>query len=240
MTNTRKYTIDSSEIINVTGNEYYLRIRSQNPSNHVVLFLHGGCGAADRPFIMKWQSPLAEICTIVAWDQRGAGIAYDRRIAKTESLTKELYIEDLNNVINYLKRRFNKEKIIIVGHSFGSQLGVWYAQRYPQNIECYVGIGQVVDAVENERISYEFTLNEAKKRNDRAALKVLESIGPPVNGFYKDDKMLVQRNYLNKFGGIKYGKYRNSVFNRGFFNEGRGIFLCEKIKICCQKTLSGV
>lgn len=133
-------------------------------------------------------------------------------IAKTETLTKELYINDLHNVVEYLKKRFNKNKIIIVGHSFGSQLGVWYCQRYPENVESYVGIGQVIDAARNEEISYKFTLDEARKRNDKRAEKVLLKIGPPVNGFYKDDKLLVQRNYLNKFGGIEYGKYKSSIF----------------------------
>ncbi|MBQ7296153.1 MAG: alpha/beta hydrolase [Clostridia bacterium] len=52
-----------------------------------------------------------------------------------------------------------------------------------------------------------------KKRNDKRAIKALLKIGPPVNGFYKDDKMLLQRNYLNKMGGILYGKYGNSVIN---------------------------
>lgn len=192
-----KYAIDTSEIVKYNHNNYYLRIRTENVLNPVVLFLHGGCGAADRAFIMKWQSPLASICTLVAWDQRGAGVAYSRKKAKTETLTKELYINDLHNVVEYLKKRFNKSKIIIVGHSFGSQLGVWYCQRYPENVESYVGIGQVIDAARNEEISYKFTLDEARKRNDKRAEKVLLKIGPPVNGFYKDDKLLVQRNYLN-------------------------------------------
>lgn len=208
-----KYLIDTSEKVSINGSNYFLRIRSQNASNPVVLFLHGGCGAADRPFIMKWNSHLAEFATIVAWDQRGAGMAYNRKTAKTEVLTKDLYISDLHNVVLYLKERFSKNKIILVGHSFGSQLGVWYVQKYPEDVESYVGIGQVVDAVRNEEISFEFTLNEAKKRNDKRAVKVLEKIGPPVNGFYKDDKLLVQRNYLNKMGGILYGKYGNSVIN---------------------------
>lgn len=207
------YLIDTAEKITANGQTYYIRIRSQDASNPVVLFLHGGCGAADRPFIMKWNSPLAKKCTIVSWDQRAAGVAFDAKVAKTEVLTKEIYIDDTHNVVQYLKERFHKEKIIIVGHSFGSQLGVWYTQRFPENVESYVGVGQVVDAAKNETLSYEFTLQEAKKRNDKRALKVLLEIGPPVNGFYKDDKMLVQRNYLNKFGGILYGKYGNSVIN---------------------------
>lgn len=208
-----KYQLDVSEKINVKNNDYYIRIRTTDENNPVVLFLHGGCGAADRPFIMKWNSQLANVATIVSWDQRGAGIAYNSKIAKNEVLTKELYIDDLNNVVKYLKERFHKEKIILVGHSFGSELGVWYVQKYPENIESYVGIGQVVDAVKNEQISFDYTLREAKKKNDKRAIRVLLQIGPPVNGFYKDDKMLLQRNYLNKFGGILYGKYGNSVIN---------------------------
>lgn len=209
----KKYALDTAEKITANGQAYYLRIRSQNTKNPVVLFLHGGCGAADRAFIMKWNSPLAAVCTMVAWDQRGAGLAYNRKTAKTEILTKELYIQDTHNVVEYLKARFHQEKIVIVGHSFGSQLGVWYTQRFPENVQAYVGIGQVVDAARNEALSYDFTVQEAEKRGDKRALKVLLEIGPPVNGFYKDDKMLVQRNYLNKFGGILYGKYGNSVTN---------------------------
>lgn len=207
------YKYDSAETVYIDGTDYCLRIRSQDISNPVVLFLHGGCGAADRPFIMKWNSSLSEKCTMVCWDQRGAGLAYNRKTAKKEILTKELYLNDLHSVVEYLKKRFNKDKIIIVGHSFGSQLGVWYAQIHPENILTYVGIGQVIDAANNETISWKYTVEQAEKRNDKRALKVLKEIGPPVNGFYKDDKLLLQRNYLNKFGGILYGKYGNSVIN---------------------------
>lgn len=207
------YAIDEAEKIQYNDNSYYLRIRTKNISNPVVLFLHGGCGAADRAFIMKWNSELAGFATLVAWDQRGAGIAYNSKIAKKEILTKDLYLSDLDNVISYLKQRFNQNKIILVGHSFGSEFGVWYVQKHPENIELYVGIGQVVDAARNESLSYDFVLNAAKEKSDKRALRVLEKIGPPVNGFYKNDKLLLQRNYLNKFGGIKHGKFHNSVFN---------------------------
>ena len=179
----KEYQIDVAEVIHVNNNDYHIRIRTKNKENPVVLFLHGGCGAADRPFIMKWNSELASVATLVCWDQRGAGVAYNRKIAKKEVLTKELYISDLHNVIRHLKERFNKEKIILVGHSFGSELGVWYIQQYPEDIESYVGIGQVVDATRNEQLSFEYTLREAEKKNDRRAVKVLRKIGPPVNGF---------------------------------------------------------
>lgn len=151
-----KYSIDEKSTIIWDKNKYYLRIRSCNKDNPIVLFLHGGCGSPDRAQVMKYQSTLAKDFTLVCWDQRGAGLAYDKHEAKTLTLTKELYVEDAHNVVSYLKNRFHKNKIIIVGHSFGSVLGVWLAQKYPQDIEAYVGVGQCVDYVKNEELSYDW------------------------------------------------------------------------------------
>ena len=210
---TAKYKLDTAEAVCCRGETYYIRIRSDDEAGPVALFLHGGCGSADRPWVMKFQSPLSRLCTIVAWDQRGAGLAYDPKRAKTEDLTKEQYIQDAHNVIQYLKERFKKDKIILVGHSFGSQLGVWVCQRYPGDIECYVGVGQVVGSPRSEEISFQFVMDEAQRRGDKRAVKKLSAIGPPVNGFYRDDKVFVQRDYLNRYGGVQYGKHGSFIFN---------------------------
>lgn len=201
------YKIDSAEKINYKNQTYFLRIRTCDENNPVVLFLHGGCGSPDRAQVMKYQSPLADKFTLVAWDQRGAGIAYDKKEAKTVSLTKELYVEDAHNVVCYLKERFNKDKIIIVGHSFGSVLGTWLANEYPADILAYVGIGQCIDYVQNEILSYEWTLNEAKQINDKKSVKKLASIGFPENGRYKNNHqrcLMKQRAILHKLGGATY------------------------------------
>jgi len=208
-----KYKLDTAEAVCANGETYHIRIRSNNEAGPVVLFLHGGCGSADRPWVMKHQSPLAEHCAIVSWDQRGAGVAYDPKKARTEDLTREQYIQDARNVIQYLKERFGKEKIILVGHSFGSQLGVWVTQRYPEDIECFVGVGQVVGTPRSEEISFQFTIDEATKRGDKRALRKLYEVGPPVNGRYRDDKIFIQRDYLNKYGGVQYGKHGSFIWN---------------------------
>lgn len=109
-----KYLLDSTETVEINNKKYYLRIRLNNLDNPVVLFLHGGVGSPDRFYVMKCQSPLADLCTLVAWDQPGSGFAYDSMCAKTEKLTMEGYIEDTHIIIDYLKERFNKDKIIIV------------------------------------------------------------------------------------------------------------------------------
>ena len=201
------YAIDTAEKVEYKNQTYHLRMRTCDKNNPVVLFLHGGCGSPDRAQMIKYQSPLADKFTLVAWDQRGAGIAYDKKEAQNLVLTKKVYVEDAHNVACYLKERFGKDKIIIVGHSFGSTLGVWLADEYPEDIQAYIGIGQCIDYIENEKLSYEWTLNEAKRHNDTKAIKALQKIGYPKNGKYAvnhQKSLMKQRAILHKFGGATY------------------------------------
>lgn len=216
------YTIDKAETIYFGPGKYFLRIRTCDESNPVVLFLHGGCGSPDRAQVMKYQSPLAERFTLVAFDQRGAGYAYDGKEAKSLDLTKEIYVDDVHNVVDYLKKRFHKDKIIIVGHSFGSVLGVWFAQQYPQDVLAYVGVGQCVDYVENEKSSYAWTLIESERIGDKKSLKVLKEIGAPLeDGKYIGNHqkcLMKQRAVLHKLGGATYSN-RKPYWQELLFHE---------------------
>lgn len=215
------YALDAAEKIEFNKQNYYVRIRTTDTANPVVLFLHGGCGSPDRGQVIKYQSPLADKFTLVAWDQRGAGMAYDSKEAKELVLTKEIYVEDAHNVVCYLKKRFNKEKIIIVGHSFGSVLGVWLAQKYPEDIEAYIGVGQCIDYIQNEQISYAWALEESKRVNDKKSVKTLEKIGFPTNGKYAKKHLrclMKQRAILHKLGGATYAN-RKPYWKELLFHE---------------------
>lgn len=198
-----KYLIDEKICIDYRNNKYYLRIRSCDINNPVMLFLHGGPGTPDRGQTMHYQSSLADKFTLVCFDQRGSGLAYDK---KEPDLTLDTAIEDLHNVVDYLKERFNKEKLIFVAHSFGTQLTIWYMRKYSQDVQVIISIGQVVENGEAQTISYEWCLEQAKQKNDKSSIRVLEKVGPPVNGQYKNEKDLIkQRNVLNKMGGFTHG-----------------------------------
>lgn len=202
-----EYVIDKAEKINYNGNTYFIRVKGINESNPVVLFLHGGCGSPDRAQVMKFQSPLADRFTLVAWDQRGTGVAYNRAEAKSVVITKDVYVEDAHNVVLYLKERFCKDKIIIVGHSFGSVLGVWLAKKYPEDISAYFGVGQCVDYLRNEEISYDWALDEAIRVGYKKGVKTLKKIGRPVNGRYEhahQRSLMRQRAVLHRLGGATF------------------------------------
>ena len=199
----KKYAIDYSEFITVNGDRQNIRVRSQSADLPVLLFLHGGPGVCDRNWVMKYQSDLSEVCTMVCWDQRASGKSCTKE-SLNSSITVEMMIEDACAVVDELCRRFGKEKIYIVGHSWGSILGVMLTKRIPEKIAYYIGMGQFVEGAENERLSYEFCLNEARRVGDDKVVAKLEK-GAPVNGMYPDkDAMMLQRDCLTKYGGAEY------------------------------------
>lgn len=209
-----KFSIDEDLYIPVNGDRQNLHIRSHDPENPVLLFVHGGPGVSDRCFVMPNQTKyLADSFTMVCWDQRMSGKSY-RRAKAEQRMTLDQQVEDLNAVVLYLCERFHKEKIILIGHSWGSILCCLYLPKYSEHIEAYVGMGQFVNGEKNENLSYDFVYRYAKEHGDAKALRDLDRIGRPVDGWYPGgiDDLMVQRNYMTKYGGGTYkGKKSNII-----------------------------
>lgn len=200
------YAIDTKETVTLGGAAQNIRIRSADPSLPVVLFLHGGPGVCERHQVLKYQSGLAEVATLVCWDQRGSGLSYDKSL-DPGTMTVSRMVDDAAELVELLRKRFGKAKILVVGHSWGTLLGTLLAHRYPDGVQAYVGMGQYVAGDENEAVSYRFVFDEAAKRGDTKAVKALQRIGAPVKGHYQSiDDLMVQRNLMTKYGGGAYGK----------------------------------
>lgn len=168
--------------IEIGGIKQWLLIRGRNKDNPILLFLHGGPGSAQISIAKHYFSRLEENFLVVNWDQRGAGLSYSRDIPK-ETMNVKSFVSDAKELIDYLRKTYNKEKIFLVGHSWGSALGVLTANKYPNLIEAYIGVGQVGDMVELERIAYKYVNDYAHKTNNTKAIEELERIGEPP---YKD------------------------------------------------------
>jgi len=200
-----EYILDEKKTLPLGRAIQHIRIRSTDESLPVLLFLHGGPGVSDRHWVLKEQSSLAETATMVCWDQRGSGKSYSPRLRK-EDMTVGRMVEDAHELVIYLKTRFRKNSVYVVGHSWGSLLGTLLAHKYPEDVAVYIGMGQYVNGAENERLSYEFVLNEAQKRGDQKALADLGRIGWPKAGHYASiDDLMVQRDLMTKYGGGDYG-----------------------------------
>ena len=172
--------IDSLEAVQIGGIEQWIEVRGQDVNNPILLFVHGGPGIAFIPLAGGFQQRWEEHFTVVQWDQRGAGKTYasnDREILR-RTMNVARMEQDTLEVVNYLRNRFQRKKIFVVGHSWGSLLGLWLAHEHPETIFAYVGSGQVVNMEQNAEIMYQDALQQARKRHDEPAVRELESIAP--------------------------------------------------------------
>lgn len=205
--------INIKKKIPINGVKQKLHIVSNDESLPVLLFLHGGPGVVNRHSILSSHLDLLDSFTIATWDQRGTGGSYYN--VSNDSLTIKQLVEDAREVVEYLCKTFNKEKIFVIGGSWGSLLGIRLTYAYPEKIAAFVGFGQFVNGAKNEEISYQFTLDGAKQANDLDAIKQLEKVGPPVKGMYKGgfDGMMVQRNLMMKYGGYSKSEEKRSYMD---------------------------
>ena len=105
-------------------------LSSQNDQNPVLLLVHGGPGMPDHFLTKRYPTGLEELFTVVWWEQRGIGLSYHGDIpAKT--MTVNQFVSDTLALANYLRSRFGKEKIYLMGHSWGSFIGIQAAAQAP-------------------------------------------------------------------------------------------------------------
>jgi pimeloyl-ACP methyl ester carboxylesterase len=167
--------IDEQQYVMLGGVEQYISITGESRSNPVLLFLHGGPGRSMLGFDAEFR-PWEKYFTVVQWDQRGTGRTYLRDGADhTEPLTIDRMTQDGIALAQYLSQRFHR-KVILVGHSWGSILGVRMAQMRPDLIAAYVGTGQFVDKAEAEPILYDALLARARAANDAKTVSKLQSL----------------------------------------------------------------
>lgn len=126
------------------GIEQYLQIRSEDKDNPVILWLHGGPGNPLSYLTYYYQRPLEKDYTIVYWEQRGCGRTFYRNEDSGE-LTIERLLTDTDEIVDDLRERFDQEKIVIAGHSWGTVLGMEYVNTHPEKVAAYIGVGQVTD-----------------------------------------------------------------------------------------------
>ncbi len=161
--------VDEGIYVSLNGQEQYLLIRGEDVNNPVIIWLHGGPCGPDAFMNYRFQKYLVGQYTFVNWDQRGCGRTYfrNRKIdPNNQTATFEQAQVDLDELVNYVLDRFDKEKVILVGHSYGSALGSRYTLSHPDKVAAYVGIGQAVAISESEIYSYEDALEKAKAQGD--------------------------------------------------------------------------
>src|SRR5690606_1320721 len=172
--------VEELKAVEIGGIQQWLSVRGKDRNNPILLFIHGGPGFPEMPASWFYQTPWEEFFTVVQWDQRGAGrtMTASTPEAVHAQVNVERMIADAEEVVGHLRKTYGKQKIFVLGHSWGSVLGLELARRHPSWLHAYVGMGQYIEREENERLGYEFALRAARDAGNDTAIAELSAIAP--------------------------------------------------------------
>ena len=164
--------------IDTDGGELGLMIRGHDTDNPVLLYLAGGPGGSELGAMRNHLPALEEEFTVATLDQRGTGTSYPA-LDPSDTYTLESAVDDTIATTIYLRERFATERVVLVGQSWGTILGVLAVRREPTLYSAFVGVGQMVSPVETDRTFYADTLAWARGQGQSGLATELEGIGPP-------------------------------------------------------------
>ena len=212
--NTNDAIVEMTQV-NFQGYEQYLQIRGADADAPVLLFLHGGPGFSELPLLNQWNAELENHFVVVQWEQPGAGRSY-RREYQPGFIDGETLVDIGLDITDYLKARFGREQIYLVGHCMGTIIGVEMIRRRPEDFAAYVGVTQHVNLRSNLAASYDRLLDWSESNGNERATAELEGIASIFSGesnmnFFSAEAQGQAGTYakwLERSGGFYYGEDR--------------------------------
>jgi pimeloyl-ACP methyl ester carboxylesterase len=241
MTITSENGIDEEAIVPIGGIRQYLYLRGEDVNNPVILFLHGGPGSPMIPLLHVYQKILEEHYTVVNYDQRNAGKTFFLNDADKVygTLSINRMVEDVREVVEYLVNRFSQEKIIILGHSWGTVIGTLFVKAHPELVQAYIGTGQLVNADEGDELAFQTALERAKEAGNEEDVRHMEQLDGYLLG--KNDfsvrNFKAARNLTGKYlsSGVKDNTLSNLLCSPYYSLKDISFFL--KDSFALQKPL---
>ncbi|WP_448335684.1 alpha/beta fold hydrolase, partial [Bellilinea sp.] len=171
-------SIAALEKVKLGGTDQWLIIRGNDITKPVLLFLSGGPGGSEAGRVLRFNRELEKHFVVVIWEQRGCGKSYPAYYPPAR-LSLEQYVSDLIELTDWLRQRFDEEKIYLVGHSWGTIIGVRAVQARPDLFHAYVGTAQMVNLRQTDQMIYDIVLSHAQKIGDSAFVETLQKQGRP-------------------------------------------------------------
>ncbi|SJZ73376.1 alpha/beta fold hydrolase [Novilysobacter spongiicola] len=202
----------------IGGIDQWINIRGHDRTNPVILFVHGGPASPAMPTAWQFQRPIEEYFTVVHYDQRAAGKTFRANDpeAVEDSIRIDRYVEDAIEVAEHVRERLGKDKLVLVGHSWGTIVATKAALERPDLFHAYVGIGQVINTRLNEKLSFEFGLAQARAEGNEAAIAEMESIAPyPGDEPITRERIIIARKWPQHYGGMTAYRAESPYYHRG-------------------------
>lgn len=202
--------IEESFTVRIGGIDQWISVRGRDRRNPILLFVHGGPASTEAPVGWLYQSGWEDDFTVVQWDQRGAGktyVANDPAVVEP-TIAQERMVRDGEELVAWLRTHDARRRIFLLGHSWGSLLGLELARRHPDWLHAYIGMGQMIYGRDNERLGYEWALKAAHADHNDMAVRELEALAPypRADGSVSVAQILVQREWVIHYGGLTWGR----------------------------------
>ena len=190
-------SIATMEMLPINGVAQSAWFRAADVGNPPLVLVHGGPGASESALFRHYDAELEKHFLVVYWEQRGTGRSYHADIDPS-SMTIAQIVRDLDAVVDHVRRRFGKDKVVLLAHSWGTVPGIVYAAQKPEKVAAYIGVAQIADVARGLTLEHAFDLVEATRLNDVAALATLDRIGKPPYGV---EAMLALGRLTERFTG---------------------------------------
>ena len=232
MINGSHYRIDTPDgiqedaYVEIGGIEQFMQIRGDDLNNPVVLWLHGGPGFPLTYMNWYYQGELEKDFTVACLEQRGCGRTYFKNGNAANASPDEM-LSDIHEAVEYLKKRFHKDKVVIMGQSWGTVIGIKYTELHPENVAAYVGVGQVTQFAKGKIYSARKAADLAEKQGNtgdaerlRELAKAFEKITDIENVSIKDleEIILTSGKYLKSEGEMSGMKQITTALTSPHFN----------------------
>ncbi len=224
--------------VNINGVNQGMFIKGLDTTKPVLLYLHGGM--PEYFLAQKYPTVLENYFTVVWWEQRGSGLSYNASIPR-ETMTLKQMISDTKEVTNYLRKRFGKEKIYLMGHSGGTFIGIQVAAEAPELYYAYIGVAQMSDQLKSEKLAYDYMLNQYRKNGYTKMARKLEAAPVTAESGISAAYQALRDPAMHSLG-IGTTHTMNSVITGIFFPSlvCRDYTLIEKFNIWRGKSNSGI
>jgi pimeloyl-ACP methyl ester carboxylesterase len=231
-------SISEKVFVDINGVRQGMFIKSKNAANPVLLYLHGGM--PDYFLTEKYPTGLENYFTMVWWEQRGSGLSYSKTILPA-TMTPEQMISDTKEVTNYLRNRFGKEKIYLMGHSGGTFIGIQTATMYPELYNAYLGVAQISNQLRSEKLAYDFMLGKFRDKGDIKMIKKLEATPVTITNGTPPAYSAIRDIAMHNLG-IGTTHDMKSVISGIFFPslKCREYTLSEKVNMWVGKSRAGI
>lgn len=194
-------SIATMETIMLGGVKQSVWFRGRNASASPLVLLHGGPGASEAALFRRYDSALEDHFLVVYWEQRGAGRSFHEDIPRS-SMTIARMLADLDALVDTVRARFGQQRVVLLGHSWGTVLGTLYTRDHPEKVAAYIGVAQIADFAEGEQLSLQWALQQAQARRDERALSELRAMAPAPRSVSQE---LALGRRVERYGGTFHG-----------------------------------